>query len=77
MITVKAKFKCFHIEDQSDCCQKIVSFSPVTTIGCDENKSFARYTPAGLLQLTISDDTPASDAFKKGKEYYLTIEPAF
>lgn len=75
MSKVRAKFQCIDIVDQSDYEQKAVRFSPVMT-GSEENKSFAKYTPAGNLDLTISYETEASDAFEVGKEYYLDITPA-
>lgn len=72
---VKAKFICTTVEDQPDYQQKVVSFTPVVS-GSEENKSFAKYTPAGSAQLWISYETPASDFFEPTKEYYLTFEKA-
>lgn len=74
MSTVRAKFQCIGVsEDTSG--NKNVNFLPVTT-GCEENKSFAKYTPGGSLYLTISPETAAYDAFEVGKEYYLDISIA-
>lgn len=71
METVIAKFKCEksepNIGDQTD-----VTFSAVTD-GCEENKSFSRWTPAGNLTMCISNETPASKFFQPGEEYYLTF----
>lgn len=75
MNTVRAKFECISIENQPDFEQKIVRFSPVVQ-GSEENKSFAKYTPAGSLELYISYETEANNAFEQGKEYYLDITPA-
>lgn len=75
MTKVRAKFECVGIEDQPDYEQKLVRFSPVIE-GSDENKSFAKYTPAGNLELYISYDTEASNVFELYKEYYLDITPA-
>lgn len=72
MSTVKAKFKCDHIDDRPEYQQKEVTLSPVIS-GSEENKSFAKYTPAGLLQLSISYETKASDFFEPGESYYLDI----
>jgi hypothetical protein len=72
---VRAKFYCSGIEDQPDYKQKVVGFYPVTT-GSEENKSFAKYTPGGSMQLIISYETPASDFFEAGKLYYLDITKA-
>ena len=75
MSKVRAKFECVGIEDQPSAEQKVVRFSPVIS-GSEENKSFAKYTPAGNLELYISYETEASNAFEAGKEYYVDITPA-
>lgn len=74
MSKVRAKFVCTGVEDQPTYEQKVVSFSAVIS-GSEENKSFAKYTPSGNLQMWISYETQASDAFEQGKEYYLDILP--
>ena len=74
-MNVRAKFVCSGIEDQPDYQQKVVTFYPVVS-GCEENKSFAKYTPGGNLQLIISYETEAANAFEQGKEYYLDFSPA-
>jgi hypothetical protein len=53
MAKVRAKFVCIGVEDQPTYEQKVVSFSAVTS-GSEENKSFAKYTPSGNLQMWIS-----------------------
>jgi len=75
MAKVRAKFECVGIEDQPDCESKSVLFSPVIN-GSDENKSFSKYTPSGSLNLQISYETEASNAFEVGKEYYLDFTEA-
>ena len=70
MTKVRAKFVCDSIEDQPEYEQKNVSFSAVID-DSEENKSFAKFTPSGILQMVISYETPASNAFEVGKEYYL------
>ena len=75
MSKVRAKFECVGIEDQPDNEMKSVSFSPVID-GSEENKSFSKYTPSGSLNLHISYDTEASEAFEVGKEYYLDFTEA-
>ena len=75
MSKVRAKFECVGIEDQPDSEQKEVSFVPVLQ-GSDENKSFSKYTPSGSLNLTISYETEAVNAFEVGKEYYLDLTEA-
>jgi hypothetical protein len=72
---VRAKFVCVGIEDQPTYEQKVVSFSAVVS-GSEENKSFAKYTPSGNVQMYISYETEASNAFEQGKEYFLDFSPA-
>jgi hypothetical protein len=74
-MNVRAKFACTYIQDNPEYENKTVNFTPVVS-GSEENKSFSKYTPAGNLQLVISYDTPACEAFEQGKEYYLDILPA-
>lgn len=75
MSKVKAKFMCSHISDDPERQQKTVTFYPVTS-GCEENKSFSKYTPGGNIQMIISYETPACDAFEAGKEYFVDFTPA-
>lgn len=72
MSKIRAKFECLNITDNPEQKSKHVVFMAVTD-GSEENESFSKYTPAGDLSLNVSYDTPASDFFKKGKEYYLDI----
>ena len=74
MTKVRAKFVCICVENQPIYEQIVVSFSAVTS-GSEENKSFAKYTLCGNLQILISYETEASNAFKQGNEYYLDISP--
>lgn len=73
-MTVKAKFKCISSEPQEGD-QTMVKFTAVVD-GCEENKSFSRWTPYGTTDLLISNETPAASYFKPEKEYYLTFEEA-
>jgi len=75
MTTIRAKFVCESVNDEPVCNSKIVLFTPVFN-GSEENKSFAKLTPAGILKLWVSYETPASEAFEAGREYYLDISPA-
>lgn len=72
--TVRAKFRCVDVQDAPEYSQKSVQFHVVTD-GCEENKSFSKYTPSGIINMIISYDTPAVDAFESGKEYYVDFTP--
>ncbi|MFV5697751.1 hypothetical protein ACM55H_05225 [Flavobacterium sp. ZT3R17] len=75
MPQVRAKFVCNQITDSPEYKQKLVSLTPVVS-GSEENKSFAKYTPAGSVSLNISDETEAANFFEQGKEYYLDFTEA-
>lgn len=72
---VRAKFKCVRVSDNPDLEQKTISFEPVMN-DCEENKSFAKYTPDGRLEMCVSYETEAINAFEENKEYYLDFSPA-
>lgn len=75
-MSVKAKFKCSGVSvDEQNEGNKFVTLEAVTD-GSEENKSFAKYTPNGSVQINISRETPAYDYFEGGKQYYLTFESA-
>jgi len=74
MVEVLAKFRC-NGATPTDGEQTNVNLGAVTD-GCEENKSFSRWTPAGTVSLVISNETPAAEFFKPGKEYYLTFKEA-
>ena len=69
---VLAKFKCESIVDCPEYENKNVTFSAVVN-NCKENKSFSKYTPAGMIQMSISYETPALTAFEEGEEYFVTF----
>lgn len=73
MSKVRAKFKCDSVTDYGH--QKSVSLSAVTT-GSEENKSFAKYTPNGSMQISIDKETTAGNLFQAGKEYYIDFSEA-
>ena len=71
---VKAKFKCTSVTEHEGG-NKEAKFYPVHDAK-GENADFAKYTPGGNLSLMISPETKASNYFKPGQEYYLTITAA-
>jgi len=75
MSQVRAKFKCIAVNDDPEYQQKLIAFNPVIG-GSDENKSFAKYTPAGSISLNISYETQASNFFEEGKEYFVDFSVA-
>lgn len=73
MSAVKAKFRCNSVTDYGQ--QKRAELNAVVS-GSEENKSFAKYTPAGSLSLTIDEGTEANSFFEPGKHYYISIAEA-
>jgi hypothetical protein len=69
-ISVRAKMLCISITHYV--ANRHVSFLPVLS-GSEENKSFAKATPGGKLELYIDASTSAYDVFEVGKEYYVDI----
>jgi hypothetical protein len=70
-MNVIAKFKCDSLEKvEGD--QTAMRAQPVTD-GSEENKSFSRWTPAGRLELLISNETEAINFFVPGEEFYITL----
>ena len=72
--TVRAKFNLHATKTENG--DMIVTGHAVTN-GCEENKTFSEFTPAGNFSMTISKDKPAQESFVVGetREYYLDITP--
>jgi hypothetical protein len=69
---MRAKFRCESVTQFV--AQENVELRPVTQ-GSLENNSFSKYTPAGKLEMCITNPG-AIGFFQPGKEYYLDITPA-
>ncbi|EOX3942296.1 hypothetical protein ACPHXT_000718 [Vibrio alginolyticus] len=71
--SVRCKFKVVSVTKHEYCHD--VKMEPVVGNGLDsENAKFFGATPAGLLQLTVANDSV--DHVQPGQEYYLDITPA-
>ena len=70
MPKIEAKFKCESVEHFESV--KRVKAHPVLS-DSEENKSFAKYTPGGVLDLYVDFETKAADFFKPGVEFYVTF----
>jgi hypothetical protein len=73
MTTMQAKLKVEYILGSGDESEVLV-MSPVTT-GSEENKSFAKWTPWGKLELGISNPNLVGK-FKPGDEYFVEFTKA-
>ena len=71
-MSLKAKFLCHSVSDDGG--ENKQAMLMAVTTGSEENKSFSKYTPSGQLNISISKETPASDFFTEGKEYFLTFD---
>jgi hypothetical protein len=74
MSKIRAKLVCVSKEETSGD-QKVIKFQAVTN-GCEENKSFSRWTPSANLEMYVSNEAPAHNCFEPGKEYYLDFTVA-
>jgi hypothetical protein len=71
--TVRAKFVCYEkVQQEND--RYVVRLRAVYGDG-QANKSWAKYTPSGQLEMVI-DNPDASERFEVGKEYFLDFTPA-
>ena len=66
----RCKFKCTQVVPGKD--DQAIMMEAVTG-GSPDNESFFKYTPAGLLALSVVNKDLK---FEVGKEYYLDITPA-
>lgn len=73
-MTVRAKFRCHFIQKADDDSHRTIHMSPVTT-DTPENKTWAKFTPGGQLQMVVSNPA-AFEQFEQGKEYFIDIQPA-
>lgn len=70
-MSVRAKFKVDSVEHTAD--SATVKLTPVVS-GSEENKTFYKWTPSGLIMLaTINKE--AAKQFEPGKEYYVDFTP--
>lgn len=79
-MSVRAKFFVSKIEEYaSPVGSKKVFLSAVMNgkdgKACEENKSFAKYTPSGELFMMI-DNPVAAEQFKAGQEFYIDFTRA-
>jgi hypothetical protein len=51
-----------------------IALTPVST-GSEENKEFFKWTPGGVITLSVVSDATVAQ-FEVGKEYYIDFTPA-
>lgn len=73
MNTTRAKFKVANISHDASGSARII-LHPVYT-GSKENETFWKYTPAGFIDITITNPD-AITVFEIDKEYYVDFTPA-
>lgn len=74
MTAMRAKMKINHIDKRSEG-QETLYFNPVCASrypadGNDENNTYAKFTPSGMLSLTVVNPALLGK-FAQGEEYYL------
>lgn len=70
--TVRAKMKCLSAAIPTGGDTEMVKLFAVCD---DENKTWAKYTPGGSLELSINNPA-AQGRFKVGEHYFVDISPA-
>ena len=79
MIAMRAKMKLNHIEKRFEG-QETLYFNPVAASkypadGSDENNTYAKFSPSGMLSLTVANPALLGK-FNQGEEYYLDFTKA-
>lgn len=81
MTAMRAKMKINHIDKRNrEHGQETLYFNPVAASrypddGSDENNTYAKYSPSGMLSLTIANPALLGQ-FSEGDEYYLDFTKA-
>lgn len=70
-MNLKAKFHCDHVIHQNGGGRAALLYP----VAGPENASFSKWTPAGKLEITVTNPD-AKDFFEPGKCYFLDIIPA-
>lgn len=80
MTTMRAKMKINHIDRRNEGLETLY-FNPVARNdsypddGSDENNTYAKFSPSGMLSLTVANPALLGK-FSEGEEYYLDFIPA-
>lgn len=77
---VRAKFKCSNVHHiptskPEDACAQVSLMPVYDSASAPENKSWSRWTPGGLIQMTITNPA-AIEKFELGKDYFVDFIPA-
>jgi hypothetical protein len=71
-MSVRAKFKVDQINPGEGYTHVVLR---AVTDGSEENKTFWKYTPSGVIDMSITNPD-AVNQFELGKEYYVDFTPA-
>lgn len=80
-IAMRAKFKINHIDKRNAPGQETLYFNPVSRSsaypedGSDEDNTYAKFSPSGMLSLTIANPALIGK-FAEGETYYLDFTKA-
>ncbi len=69
-MAIRAKFQCQEVAKTTDVTR--VKLTPVTG-NTDDNKSWSKWTPAGQIDMLITNPD-AADAFVPGEEYFVDFK---
>lgn len=80
MAAMRAKMRLNHIDKRHEG-QETLYFNPVSRSdsypddGSDENNTYAKFSPSGMLSLTVANPALIGK-FAEGESYYLDFTPA-
>jgi hypothetical protein len=69
---MRTKFQLWEITKTAGFDGVNLTFRPVMN-GCEENKSFSKYTPSGEIKLCVSNPN-AVEGFEVGQEYFVDFQ---
>lgn len=79
MTDMRAKMRINHIDNRHEGQETLhfhaVSASNYPADGLDENNTYAKFTPNGMVQVTVTNPTLLGK-FKKDEEYYIDFTKA-
>lgn len=79
MTAMRAKFRINHIDKRIDTAETLylnpVCANKYPADGYDENNTYAKFSPSGMLQLTVANPNLIGE-FEVGQEYYLDFTKA-
>lgn len=74
-MSVRAKFIVYSLKQLEGASEPTIAVRLQAALDGDENKSWAKYTPHGDINITISNPA-AAEQFEVGRSYFVDFTPA-